>query len=53
MDRLVALLREHNLLDKAVLIERNAQNSERIIYDLASVKPDELHYFSTIIVRTR
>ncbi len=53
MDRLTSLLKEHNLLDKAVLIERNAQNDERIIHDLTSVKPDELHYFSTIIVRTR
>ena len=53
MDRIVALLTEHELLDRAILIERTAHNSERIIHDLKSVGPDELHYFSTIIVRTR
>lgn len=53
MDRLVALLRELNLLEKAVLVERTAQNSERIIHDLCAIGPAELHYFSTIIVRTR
>jgi len=53
MDRLVRLLSELDLLEHAVLVERTAQDSERIIYDLTSVKADELHYFSTIIVRKR
>lgn len=53
MERIVRLLAELDLLDHAVLVERTAQNSERIIHDLTTVRPDELHYFSTIIVRRR
>ena len=53
MERIVRLLAEQNLLDHAVLVERTAQETERIIHDLTTVRPDELHYFSTIIVRRR
>lgn len=53
MDRIVRLLAEQNLLDHAVLVERTTQDSERIIHDLTQVRPDELHYFSSIIVRRR
>lgn len=53
IDRIVRLLTEQNLLDHAVLVERTAQDTERIIHDLTTVRPDELHYFSTIIVRRR
>jgi precorrin-2/cobalt-factor-2 C20-methyltransferase len=53
MERIVRLLTEQGLLDHAVLVERTAQDRERIIYDLTTVQPDELHYFSTIIVRRR
>jgi precorrin-2/cobalt-factor-2 C20-methyltransferase len=53
MERIVRLLTEQNLLDHAVLVERTAQDRERIIHDLTSIRPDELHYFSTIIVRKR
>ncbi len=53
MGRIVRLLTELDLLQHAVLIERTAQESERIIHDLTTVRPDELHYFSTIIVRRR
>lgn len=53
MERIVRLLAELDLLQHAVLVERTAQDSERIIHDLTSVRPDELHYFSTIIVRRR
>jgi precorrin-2/cobalt-factor-2 C20-methyltransferase len=53
MERIVRLLGEQGLLDHAVLVERTAQDTERIIHDLTSVRPDELHYFSTIIVRRR
>ena len=53
MDRIVALLAELDLLERAVLIERTAQENERVIHDLTTIKADELHYFSTIIVRRR
>jgi precorrin-2/cobalt-factor-2 C20-methyltransferase len=54
MDRLVPLLAEMNLLDKAVLVERTSQNGQRIRRDLTTAlarNNDEPHYFSTIIVR--
>ena len=53
IDRIVCLLTELDLLDHAVLVERTAQDTERIIHDLTTVRSDELHYFSTIIVRRR
>lgn len=51
MDRLVPLLDELNLLDKAVLVERSSQNEQRIRRDLVVAAGEEQHYFSTIIVR--
>jgi precorrin-2/cobalt-factor-2 C20-methyltransferase len=53
MDRLVPLLAEMNLLDKAVLVERSSQGGQRIRRDLTTaLQPNnEPHYFSTIIVR--
>jgi precorrin-2/cobalt-factor-2 C20-methyltransferase len=51
MDRLVPLLGELGLLEKAVLVERSSQNRERISRDLVSVLGREPHYFSTVIVR--
>lgn len=51
MDRLVPLLTELDLLDRAVLVERTSQQAERIRKDLAAAAREEQHYFSTIIVR--
>jgi precorrin-2/cobalt-factor-2 C20-methyltransferase len=51
MDRLVPLLSELDLLDKAVLVERSGQNGERISRDLDATQGRKLHYFSTVIVR--
>jgi precorrin-2/cobalt-factor-2 C20-methyltransferase len=51
MDRLVPLLSELDLLDKAVLVERSGQDGERISRDLAGALGREMHYFSTVIVR--
>lgn len=53
MDRIVRLLSEQGLLEQAVLVERTSQHNERIIHDLTTVRHDELHYFSSIIVRRR
>ncbi|HFQ81138.1 MAG TPA: precorrin-2 C(20)-methyltransferase [Desulfobacterales bacterium] len=52
MPRITALLQELDLGNKAVLIEKTAQNEERIIHDCLS-RQDKLHYFSTMIVRTK
>ncbi|MFH7319618.1 precorrin-2 C(20)-methyltransferase [Desulfurivibrio sp. D14AmB] len=53
MPRLVELLRELGLLDKAVLVEKTGQAEERISRDLTIFLESEPHYFSTIIVRKR
>ncbi len=53
MDRLVPLLDDLNLLDKAVLVERTSQNEEHIQRDLAAAATRKHHYFSTVIVRKK
>ncbi|MBU1140810.1 MAG: precorrin-2 C(20)-methyltransferase [Proteobacteria bacterium] len=52
LDRIVGLLRELDLLEKAVLVERAGMKEENILTDLGSIT-DQVHYFSTIIVRKR
>ena len=51
MDRLVPLLEELNLLDKAVLVERTSMEDQRVHHDLKAAMTKELHYFSTLVVR--
>lgn len=51
MDRLVPLLKEMNLLDKAVLVERTSMGDEKVHHDIEATLGKELHYFSTLIVR--
>lgn len=51
MDKLVALLEDLNLLDKAVLVERTSLAEQRIRRDLKAAAKEKLHYFSTMIVR--
>lgn len=51
MPRLVELLTEMELLDRAVLVERSSCREERVRTDLAAAAREPIHYFSTIIVR--
>lgn len=51
MERLVGVLDELNLLDKAVLVERTSLKDQRIRHDLKAAVTEKLHYFSTMIVR--
>ncbi len=51
MDRVLALLDDMDLLDRAVLVERAGQEGERIVRGLRHAAGTEPHYFSTIIVR--
>jgi len=51
MDKVVGLLSELDLLDKAVLVERSSRNDQRVRRDLLAAAREELHYFSTVIVR--
>ncbi|MDH5297946.1 MAG: precorrin-2 C(20)-methyltransferase, partial [Desulfobulbaceae bacterium] len=51
MGKVVGLLTELDLLDKAVLVERSSRSDQRVRRDLAVAATEELHYFSTVIVR--
>ncbi|MEW6426904.1 MAG: precorrin-2 C(20)-methyltransferase [Thermodesulfobacteriota bacterium] len=51
MDRVVALLDEMGLTDRAVLVERTGHKEQRIVRDLHRAAQEPCHYFSTIIVR--
>ncbi len=51
MGRLVPLLEELNLLDKAVLVERTSMAEQHVRHDLKAAMNEKLHYFSTMIVR--
>lgn len=50
LDQLIELLTDLDLLDHAVLVERAGMKDERIHNNLAKIT-DEVHYFSTLIVR--
>ena len=49
--RLVPLLQEFGLLDRAVLVERVGMADQQIYRDVKSALGKKLHYFSTLIVR--
>lgn len=51
MKRVVGLLGEMDLLDRAVMVERSSQTGEKITRGLRQLSNTEPHYFSTIIVR--
>jgi precorrin-2/cobalt-factor-2 C20-methyltransferase len=51
MDKLIDLLKELGLADKAVLVERCSMPDQKIWHDIHAAASQELHYFSTMIVR--
>jgi precorrin-2/cobalt-factor-2 C20-methyltransferase len=51
MPRLVDLLEELGLVERAVLVERCSLLDEKIWRDVRLAKDKEIHYFSTMIVR--
>ncbi len=51
--RLVPLLAEFDLLDRAVLVERVGMADQQIYRDISSIMTKKLHYFSTLIVRKK
>ncbi len=53
MDRLVPLLEELDLLDQTVLVERTSMTDQRVRRDLKKAMTEDLHYFSTMIVRKK
>lgn len=53
MKRLIPLLEELNLIDNAVLIERCSLEDQRIWRDIRQAADEKLHYFTTLIVRSK
>lgn len=51
MDRLIPLLREMGLLEKATLVEKIGHSSQRVIKNISQTSGMDLHYFATIIIR--
>jgi len=51
MDRLVGLLEQAGLVEEAVLIERCSLSDQKIWTDVRKAVGQDLHYFSTMIVR--
>jgi len=51
MDKLVALLDELGLVEKAVLVERCSLEDQRVWTDIRQAVGEEIHYFSTMVVR--
>lgn len=51
MDKLVALLDELNLVEKAVLVERCSLDDQRVWTDIRQAVGKDIHYFSTMVVR--
>ncbi len=50
LEHICLLLKEENLLDKAIFIERAGMKEERIIRNFSEI-PKDPHYFSTMIIR--
>ncbi len=46
-------LKDENLFDKVVLVEKCGLFGEKVIYDLDSLSAGELSYFSTIIIKNK
>jgi len=51
MSRIVPLLKELGLLERATLIEKLGHPSQRIFQDITEAVDLDLHYFATIIIR--
>ncbi|NOQ46286.1 MAG: precorrin-2 C(20)-methyltransferase [Desulfobulbaceae bacterium] len=53
MAKVIALLDELGLTDKAVLIERCGLEGQKIYTDIRQARDRDLHYFSTLLVRKK
>lgn len=53
MPRIIALLDELGLTDKAVLIERCGLDDQKIYTDIREAQGRDLHYFTTLLVRKK
>jgi precorrin-2 methylase len=50
-DRVVHILEEMEIADNAVYICRAGMEDEKVINNIRNVEPDDLNYFSTVIVK--
>lgn len=50
-DKILGLLEELGLVDSSVAVEMASTDKERVIKDLRSVKGENLHYFTTVIIK--
>ena len=53
LPRIIALLDELGLTDKAVLIERCGMEEQQIFMDIREALDKDLHYFTTLLVRKK
>ncbi|MFY9268712.1 MAG: precorrin-2 C(20)-methyltransferase, partial [Candidatus Manganitrophaceae bacterium] len=51
LPKLIALLDEMKLLDRAVMVERCGSAEERLVRDLTTLREERLNYLSLVIVR--
>ncbi|CAG34940.1 precorrin-2 C(20)-methyltransferase [Desulfotalea psychrophila] len=51
LPRIVELLESLGMLENAVLVERTSCGNERIWHDVRAALSEDLHYFSTLLVR--
>ncbi len=50
-DKILGLLEELGLVDSAIVVELASTDKQRIIKDLRSIKDENLHYFTTMIIK--
>lgn len=51
LPKVIALLEQMNLIDRAVMVERCGSAEERLVYDLTTLRETRLNYLSLVIVR--
>ncbi len=52
LERVIPLLEEIGAIENAVLVECATLPEQRVWYDIRQAQKEELHYFSTLVVRT-
>jgi precorrin-2/cobalt-factor-2 C20-methyltransferase len=53
MPKVIQVLSDEGLLDKAVYVERATTDQQRIVWDLKSLKNDRCVYFSMVIINKK
>jgi len=53
LEKMIEILERENLIDNATLVERAGCSDERVWTNIREAVPENLHYFSTLIVRRK